>query len=302
MWVSIKRIIKIGLREFSRNIGLSVATLLIMIMVISLTTMLFILNPVSKKIISDVQDKVDVSVYFTEEATDEEITNVQLEISKLAEVKEISYISRDQALEIFIENHKDDALLIESLTELGYNPFSPSLSIKAWEPSQYSEVANLLESESYRGIIDKVDYNQRKEVIEKMFSLTKIINGVGLFFSIIFAIIAILIAFNTTRIAIHSSKEEISVMRLVGASNSFIRGPFLVQGAIIGTIAAIITFIVTLILSYTFDSKIRMLAPEISIFRIFTSRIFLLFLIQLATGVGLGVISSCIAIRKYLKV
>ena len=151
-------------------------------------------------------------------------------------------------------------------------------------------------------IIDKVDYHQRKSVIEKLFALTDGINNIGLFFSIFFGIIAILVAFNTVRIAIYSSKEEISVMRLVGASNSFIRGPFIVQGAIIGFIAAIITFFITLGLSYGFDARVQIIAPGISILSIFLNNIFLLLLIQLATGVGLGIISSCIAIRKYLKI
>jgi len=302
MMTSLKRIIKIGWKEFSRNIGLSIATLLIMVMVISLVTMLFILNPVSKQIISDVEKRVDVSVYFKENALEEDITNAQLEISKISEVKEISYISKDQALEIFIDKHREDPLLIESLTELGYNPFLPSLNIKAWEPSQYEQIANFFESGEMSEIIDKVDYHQRKSVIEKLFALTDGINNMGLFFSIFFGIIAILIAFNTTRIAIYSSKEEISVMRLVGASNSFIRGPFIVQGAIIGFIAAIVTFFITLGLSYGFDARVQTIAPGISILSIFLNNIFLLLLIQLATGVGLGIISSCIAIRKYLKI
>jgi len=302
MMTSIKRIIKIGWKEFSRNIGLSIATLLIMVMVISLVTMLFILNPVSKQIISDVEKRVDVSVYFKENASEEDITNAQLEISKISEVKEISYISKDQALEIFIDKHREDPLLIESLTELGYNPFLPSLNIKAWEPSQYEQIANFFESGEMNEIIDKVDYHQRKSVIEKLFALTDGINNIGLFFSIFFGIIAILVAFNTVRIAIYSSKEEISVMRLVGASNSFIRGPFIVQGAIIGFIAAIITFFITLGLSYGFDARVQIIAPGISILSIFLNNIFLLLLIQLATGVGLGIISSCIAIRKYLKI
>jgi len=302
MLTSFKRIVKIGWKEFSRNMGLSIATLLIMVMVISLVTMLFLLNPVSDKIVSSIQEKVDVSVYFEELTTKDEVEAVRSEISRISEVKEAIYISKDQALQNFIDKHRDDPLLMESLTELGYNPFLDSINIRAWEPSQYSQVASLLETGEFKDIINKVDYHEREAIIGSVFTLSRGINSIGLFFSILFGIIAVLIAFNAVRIAINNSKEEISVMRLVGASNSFIRGPFLIQGVIIGFIAAIITFFITFGLSYGFDAKIQTFASEISIFGIFLSNLFLLLLIQLATGIGLGIISSYIAIRKYLKI
>ncbi|OGZ17964.1 MAG: hypothetical protein A2V72_00510 [Candidatus Nealsonbacteria bacterium RBG_13_37_56] len=302
MLTKIKRIIKTGWKEFSRNIGLSMATIFIMIMVISLVTMLFLLKPVSDILIGNVQKRVDVSVYLKEDVNTDQIMELRSELSKIPEVKEINYVSKEEALETFIEMHKDDPVLIESLTEVGYNPFLASLNIKAWEASQYEQVANFLESDSFQNLIDKVDYYQRKPVIEKVFALANGVNKVGFFLGIIFGAIAVLISFNTVRIAIHSSKEEISIMRLVGASNWFIRGPFLVQGVIVGFIAVIITLLITFCFSYFLNSKIMSLAPEINLWEIFISNLLILLLIQLATGVGLGIISSYIAVRKYLKI
>lgn len=302
MIVSIKRIIRAGWRGFSRNIGLSIASVFIMVMVISLVTLLFLLNPVSDILISSVQKKVDVSVYFKEGVSEDQIMDVSAEIANISEVKEIEYVSKDEALETFIEKHKDDPVLIESLAEVGYNPFLDALNIKAWEASQYEQVATFLETGPFQSLIDNVDYFQRKPVIDKVFALTSGINKIGLFFGIVLGIIAVLVAFNTVRIAIHNSDEEISVMRLVGASNSFVRGPFVIQGIIVGSIAAVITLLITFALCLGFDSRINALAPELSIFNVFLSNFFLLFLIQLATGVGLGIISSYIAIRKYLKI
>ena len=302
MLTKIKRIIKTGWKEFSRNIGLSMATVFIMIMVISLVTILFLLKPVSDILIGNVQKRVDVSVYLKEDVNTDQIMELRSELSKIPEVKEINYVSKEEALETFIEIHKDDPVLIESLTEVGYNPFLASLNIKAWEASQYEQVANFLESDSFQNLIDKVDYYQRKPVIEKVFALADGVNKVGFFLGIIFGVIAVLISFNTVRIAIHSSKEEISIMRLVGASNWFIRGPFLVQGVIVGFIAVIITLLITFGFSYFLNSKIMSLAPEINLWEIFISNLLILLLIQLATGVGLGIISSYIAVRKYLKI
>jgi len=297
-----KRVIKTGWKGFRRNIGLSLATILIMVIVISLATLLFLLNPVSKILIADIEKKVDISVYFKEDISSEYILEVESEISKIPEVKDVEYISKEQALEKFIEKHKDDPVLMESLTELGSNPFLASLNVRAWEPSQYEQVASLLETSSFRNLIDKVDYHERKPVIEKVFSVVSGLNKIGIFFSIVFAAIAVLIAFNTIRIAIYNSGEEISIMRLIGASNWFVRGPFLTQGVIIGFIAALITLLITFGLCYGFDAKIKTIAPDISIYSIFVSNFFLLFLIQLATGIGLGIISSYIAVRKYLKI
>jgi len=281
---------------------LSIATILIMVVVISLATLLFLLNPASKILISGLQEKVDISVYFREDVLLEDIWEVESEISRIPEVKNIEYVSKEQALEKFIEKHRDDPVLMESLTEVGYNPFLASLNIKAWQASQYEQVTNFLETGPFRNLIDKVDYHQRKPVIEKVFSVTSGINKVGIFFSIIFGAIAILVAFNTIRIAIYNSSEEISIMRLVGASNWFVRGPFLIQGAIVGFIATLITLIITFGICYGLDSKIRVIAPEISIFSLFLSNFWALILIQLATGIGLGILSSFIAVRKYLKI
>jgi len=273
-----------------------------MVIVISLATLLFLLSPVSKILIADIEEKVDISVYFKEDVSSEYILEVESEISKIPEVKDVEYISKDQALEKFIERHKDDPVLMESLTELGSNPFLASLNVRAWDPSQYEQVVNLLEASSFRNLIDKVDYHERKPVIEKVFSTVSGLNRIGVFFSIVFAVIAVLIAFSTIRIAIYNSGEEISIMRLVGASNWFVRGPFLIQGIIIGFIAVLITLLITFGLCYGFDARIKTIAPDISIYSIFVSNFFLLFLIQLATGIGLGIISSYIAVRKYLKI
>ena len=302
MFTSFKRIIKAGLVGFSRNLGLSLATIFIMVVVIFLITLLCLLNPIFKGLIADIKEKVDISVYFNEDVAPEDILAVKSEVAKIPAVKEVEYISREEALKKFVEKHKNDPVLMESLTEVGSNPFLASLNIKAWEVSQYEQVSNFLENSSFKNLISKVDYHQRKPVIDKVLAIISGINKVGIFFSVVFGLIAILVAFNTIRIAIHNSGEEISIMRLVGASNWFVRGPFLVQGAIVGFIAVLITILITFLLCYGFDSKVRVIAPQISLFGLFVSNFGILFLVQLATGIGLGIFSSLIAIRRYLRV
>ena len=298
MLTDLKRIIKTGLNEFFRNITLSISTILIMTMVVSLVTIFYFINSVSELIIADIENKVDISVYFKEEATASDISNVQIEISNISEVSSIVYITKNEVLANFIIQHKNDIELIESLTELGYNPFLDTLNIKTWDKSQYSPLTNLIETANFSDIIDNVDYHKRKESIDKIFSITAGINNIILLLSIVFGFIAVLISFNTVKIAIYNSKEEISVMKLVGASNKFVRGPFIVQGILIGFIAALITFILTFLITYFFNSSVN----GINMFSIFLNSFFFIILFQLAVGIGLGVLSSYIAIAKYLKV
>ena len=301
MLISLKRIILSGWLNFSRNKGLSLATIFIMVMTISLVTSLFLFRDITQFLISSLQEKVDISVYFKEAVQEEDILQLREEINKIPEVKNIEYVSRETALERFTQRYKDNQVVMESLAEVG-NPLLASLNIKAWEASQYITVTNFLETSSYKNLIDKVDYYQRKPVIERIFSITSAINKTGIGFSLILAIVAILVAFNTIRLAIYNSKEEISVMRLVGASNWFIRGPFLVQGAISGFAAAIITLLIFTGALFFLSPKLEILFPGLNIFNSFTGNLGILFLIQIFTGVGLGVVSSIIAIRKYLKV
>ncbi len=301
MLISLKRIIRSGWLNFSRNKGLSLATIFIMVMTISLVTSLFLFRDITQFLISSLQEKVDISVYFKEAVQEKDILQLREEINKIPEVKNIEYVSRETALERFTQRYKDNQVVMESLAEVG-NPLLASLNIKAWEASQYITVTNFLETSSYKNLIDKVDYYQRKPVIERIFSITSAINKTGIGFSLILAIVAILVAFNTIRLAIYNSKEEISVMRLVGASNWFIRGPFLVQGAISGFAAAIITLLIFTGALFFLSPKLEILFPGLNIFNSFTGNLGILFLIQIFTGVGLGVVSSIIAIRKYLKV
>jgi len=302
MFTLIKRILKSGWLSFSRDGGLAAATCFIVLIPIFLATSLFLLKDVSQFLISTIQEKADISVYFKESASEEDILKVEEEISKIPEVKNVKYVSKEEALESFVQRHKDEPVLMESLEEVGGNPFLAALNIKAFQANQYQAVANFFEAGTFENLIEKVDYYQRKPVIERIFALTSGMEKAGWISAIVLAIVAILVAFNTIRLAILNQKEEIKVQRLVGASNWFIRGPFLVQGAISGTLAAIICLLIFTLICWFLSPKIEILFSGLNIWRYFTSNFFTIILIQLVTGIGLGVISSTIAIRKYLRV
>lgn len=301
MFVAFKRIFKLGWLSFTREGGLTAASIFILVIVIILFSSLFILKETSQFLISQLRGKADISVYFKEGASENEILNIKEEISKIPEVKEVKYISEAKALEEFIERHKDNPALMESVEELG-NPFLASLNIKAWEASQYGMIANFLEHPVYEDLVEKVDYYQRKLVIERIFVITSEIEKAGWLGAIILVIIAILVTFNTIRLAIYNSREEIKIQRLVGAGNWFIRAPFLVQGAISGIFAALISLLIFSLICWGVSPKIEVFFPGLNLFSFFTDNFRTLLAIQLLTGIGLGVVSSTIAIRRYFRI
>jgi len=305
MFTSIKRIFKSGWQSFSRDGDIAAANIFIMTMTILLATSLFLFKNISQILISAIREKADISVYFKTAAQEEDILNIQEELSKIPEVKDVEYVSKEKALEDFIQRHKDNQVLMGSLEEVGGNPFLAALNVRAFEASQYQAVVNFLDATLepvYQNLIEKVDYYQRKPVIERIFALTSGAGKVGIFLSIVLAIVAILVAFNTIRLAILNQAEEIKIQRLVGASNWFIRGPFLVQGAISGIISTLISLLIFALICWFLGPKIEFLFSGLNVWKFFTGNFFTIILIQLSTGILLGAISSSIAIRKYLKV
>jgi len=305
MFTSIKRIFKSGWQSFSRDGDIAAANIFIMTMTILLATSLFLFKDISQILISAIREKADISVYFKTAAQEEDILNIQEELSKIPEVKDVEYVSKEKALEDFIQRHKDNQVLMGSLEEVGGNPFLAALNVRAFEASQYQAVVNFLDATlepTYQNLIEKVDYYQRKPVIERIFALTSGAGKVGISLSIVLAIVAILVAFNTIRLAILNQAEEIKIQRLVGASNWFIRGPFLVQGAISGIISTLISLLIFALICWFLGPKIEFLFSGLNVWKFFTGNFFTIILIQLSTGILLGAISSSIAIRKYLKV
>ena len=297
-----KRILKSGWLSFKRNGGLSLAMVFIMVLTISLVTSLFLLRKSSQFLVDSLTARVDMAVYFAQEPSSEEIVAIQEELFSLPEVRSLEYVSKEEALAVFVERHEGEEIIMESIAEVGGNPLLSSLSIKAFEATQYAAISAFLDTASFRDLIAKVDYYEKKPAIEKLLSLTSTVNGAGIVLSILFGVVAVLVAFNTVRIAIYNSRDEIETMRLVGASNWFIRGPFLVQGMIGGVLAVLITFFLFALAVLFLNPKIEMIVPGLGLSSYFFSNFVIILLLQLLAGVGLGMASSWLAVRKYLKI
>ncbi len=295
------RIVKSGWQGFWRNYWLSTATVAVMILALLVIATVALFNVVTQAVTTNLENRVDVSVYFNRDTEEKKILSLRQELIDLNEVKSVDYVSQDEALKNFSERHKDNPVLLQSLQELDQNPLEASLNIKAHYASQYEAIANYLSQDRLAGIIDKVSYRQNKDIIDKLTRLTSNIQSGGLIISFFLALLAILVSFNTIRLTMFTWRDEISVMRLVGASNWFIRGPFLMEGIIYGLVAAGTTLILLYPVLYFISPKITKFLPEVDLLYFYQANFWQFLLLLLAIGVAIGGVSSLIAIRRYLK-
>ena len=304
MPTNLKRIINFAVSDFSRNRGISIATMFVLVITIMLVTGLFFFQGITGYLTTQVQDKIDITAYFNSNAQEQDILNVKSQIQKMSpEIKSIEYVSQDQALAAFSAKHADSPVLTNAIQQVGDNPFEASLNVTTnGSPAQYEQVANILQSSDFSKFIDKVDYSQKKDTIEKIYSITSRINLYGMILGILLVIVAMLVVFNTLKLAIENSKTEISTMRIVGASDWFVRGPFMIQGIIYGLISFIICFVLSGLLAWGVSGSLSVMLPGFSAIGYFLTNAWIFVLIQLCFGIGVGVVSSYIVVKKYLEV
>jgi cell division transport system permease protein len=267
-------------------------------------------NALLGAILTDLKDKVDVTVYFTLDADPQAVDRLVNQVEALPEVKSVEYISAEEVLEQFKKTHENDSLILQSIDELeGANPLPAELVIRANEPDQYTSIVNYLQNEAVisqeggtRSVVDKVNYDNNKAAIDRFSELSNSVEQFGLYIAIASVLIAILVAYNTIRIAIYSAREEIAVMRLVGANDSYIQGPFIVEGIIYGIVGTLISLIVLFPLVQSASNATRNFYGVLDLGRYFLTHLPLLFVVVLAFGVLMGVLSSFLAVRRYLKV
>jgi len=244
---------------------------------------------------------VDISVYFKSNVSEDSVLNIKRSLEGLSEVKAVEYVSREEALEEFKARHADDETIVQTLEELDENPLLASLNIKANELGEYDTIASYLEAPNLADSIEKVTYAQNKVVIDRLDKLTNATERGVVALTIFLAFLAVLVTFNTIRLAIFSNREQIEIMRLVGASNSFIRGPYIAEGVLYGLIAAVVSFAILVPVISFMSPHIAGFILEVNLGDYFANNWVNLILYQVLFGVTLGIVSSAIAIRKYLE-
>jgi cell division transport system permease protein len=305
MITTLKRVIRNGCIGFYRNKTISVSAIVIMTVTLLIIGGLIYSRAMLKHVVYHAQEKVDVSAYFVVSAKEDIILQFKQEIEKLPEVKKVTYVSREEALAQFEERHKDDALALQAIREIGENPLRASLFIQAQNSGQYESVARFLKKNetdnNQNPLIDSVDYEDNKTIIDQLNQLIATVNRTGLTFALIFILISILITYNTVRLAIYVFRDEIGIMRLVGADRFYVRGPFVVEGILYGVIAGLLATILYWPISIYIRQYVKSALVQFDTLEFYMLKGWLLGLVLIGTGVILGMISSYLAVRKYLK-
>lgn len=303
MIVSFIRVLKFAFRNFWRNVWLSVATVSIIVLTLISVSFLVFLNVLTTEAIEAVKERIDVSVYFKPEVTPQEVKAIQEKLATSDKIKTITYVSREDSLTLLKQRHEEDVLVAESLKELGGNPLGDTLVIKAYDIAYYPTILQALEASQYQGLIEDKNYKDNQLFLSKIHSVTDKVKRVGWIMSEVFVVIAILIVFNTIRIAIYTHSEEINIMKLVGADNWFIRAPFLVESLMYAFVAAVLCLVLLVpvlklidpyILSF-FDNGFSMSAYYVSNLWQFAGWLFLGTLV-------LTLLTSFLAVGRYLDV
>lgn len=306
-WMLTKRLLIAGGKNFARGGAVSAATVLIMTVTLSIIAALIFLSALLSYTLRTVSEKVDVSVYFVTTASEDEIFAVRDQLLKLPQVESVAYTSAEEALAAFRARHASDQLTLQALDELGGNPLDASLAILAKDPSEYESIVKFLEtspalSAGGASIVDRINYVQNKEVIDRLTLAIRATREVGFAVIAVFALASILIAFATVRLAIYTAKDEIAVMRLVGASGAYVQAPFIVTGVITGVLAALIVLILLWPAVWYAGAKTAGWFEGFNLATYYASRFALVSSILMLSGVALGAVASVLAIRKYLKV
>jgi cell division transport system permease protein len=308
-WVTIKRIFRTGFLDFWRNGFVTFASVLMMVFTLFVIGLALFTGIILDSTLAEFRNKADMSIYFTVDAPQEKITELQTSVKALPEVAETQFMTREEALAQFRERHQNDQLTLQALEELGENPLGAVLTVKAKDISQYEAIATFLRGQEAltpggASIIDKINYydEQHRNALSRLSEITDSAKLIGLAIILIFVFTTIAISFNTLRLAIYSSRDEIHVMRLVGAGKGYIRAPFIVEGILYGLIAGIVTLLLFYPLTWWLGKETARFFGGMNVFVYYLGHFPFFFLVIVGSGVVLGAVASYLAVRRYLQV
>lgn len=302
-WQTWIRVSKLGVVNFWRNRWLSLAATLVMTLTLLIISIFTMMTLVIGKTTDTIRDKMDITVYFNDTATVDQIINFQHQIASRSDVREVKYISKEEALAIFKSQQAGKS--VASLIDPNENPLPRSLEVKAMQAENLDQVAAFLGQTEFAPMIHNISYKENKVVIDRLIGMTTFLKKIGWLFSGIFVLISILVILNTIRLTILTRKDEIEIMRLVGANDSFIKVPFVIEGLLYGVIATIVaTILIKVGMQIMTPLMDKYLGVSVStqMNSFFSGNFMAIIGMEFLVGIVIGIGCSLISIRKYLKV
>jgi len=301
--VFIGRIIKFALQDLGRNVGLSFMTVMILVLMLLSVNALWSVRVITTEAISIIKDQVQVSIYFAADADAKNVAEIQKYVSSFPEVLGVSLSPADDVLANFKQRHELSPDILDALSELDKNPFGPTMVIKTREPGDYQKIITALSVPEYDSLIESKSFDEHEGAIGKIQNITSRSEKAVAGLVILFAAISFLIVFNTIRAAINTQKIEIGIKRLVGASNWFIRGPYLVESLIFSVVSLLLSVgLIYLALNFI-DPYLNVIFPSgFSLTNYYNSHILYVFGVQFACVLVLTILSSGLAMRRQLRV
>ena len=306
--ISFERVIKTGFVNFFRNAWLAIAAIAVMVITLSIVLFSVIANATFANTINQITERIDVSVYLVDavSANDQQREDLIIQIEQLDSVKSVTYVSKDEALARYKNQNKDNLDLLVAISQTD-NPLPASLQIKPVNPDNIEPIRQFLEQPDIKAMqAEQTSYSgDRKQAIDKIGTATTFIRRAGVVGVVVLALISVLIIFNTIRMAIFNRRDELTIMRLLGASTWYIRGPFVVETVFYGVISAIISVLLCSIVfsvqSNAFNASTLGLLDIQYASDYFAEHFWTILAIQLTIGILIGAVSSIIATRRYLK-
>ncbi len=300
---SFLRVLKFAFQDLWRNLSLSFMTVFILVLMLLSVNTLWSLDVITKQAVEAVKKQIDVSIYFVPQATEKNVSDIRAYVELFPEVTSVVVQSREQVLSEFREQHKLQKEALEALDELGSNPFGPTMIVKTREPKDYKKIIDALDVPEYENLIEAKSFDNHENAIERLQNITNRIERIGFGLTILFAVISFLIIFNTIRVAIATQRVEIGIKRLVGASNWFIRGPYLVESFVFTLFSVAGTIGLVYLALRWVDPYLAVVLPNgFSLTNYFYSNMLVLFGLQALAVLILTIISSGLAMRRQLKV
>jgi cell division transport system permease protein len=305
-WVTFTRVCRYGLSNFWRNAWLSTAATAVMVLTLTVMLATFMVRLAFDDTVTQIREKIDISVYLKDNITQSQLNKLKSALKAVPIVTTIDYVSKEQAREIFKVQNKSDYDNLLALGELGdLNPFPASLKVHVNDVNKLDEIVTVISKPEFTVVqSDKSSIlGPRKVAIDTIVRVASFSEVVGMIATGVFLVLSIMIIFNTIRMAIFNRRDEIEIMRLIGANKSFIRGPFIVEASLYGIFAALVSV-------GAVSGLMVFASPYLQSYGIQTSSIsgmlaglwWLLLLAQMGVGLMIGVVSSLLAMRRYLKV